>query len=269
MKRKCLVSALLLIFASSAYAENVQEVRRTQIAQVEDERVEQSKVAQEGGGISDDFLREMAHWYGPKNYAMHTNKEYFNNAPAEVIQNIFDRWLNIDDGYLKRHPHWHKKDRSDITFENFINAFYFFPVDRKFSMATAICNRRENYNEIVLVTDLGKWFDLNQGGADEYSVSLWEWYNTVAIRSGVEKFIHHSKPVVYRWNAPIPQTLAEEILRNGQFEIYVESNQYRSRGIMIDKSWKEKNKVFPNLNLKANVTIQNINEVRNCFDSDV
>ncbi len=90
----------------------------------------------------------------------------------------------------------------------------------------------------------------------------------MAIRSGNEEFIHHSKPVVYRWNAPIPKTLADEILRTGQFEIYVESNQYRSMGIMMDKEWKENNKVFPNLNLKANVTIQNINEVRNYFNSE-
>jgi len=36
---------------------------------------------------------------------------------------------------------------------------------------------------------------------------------------------------------------------------------------MIDKEWKEENKVFPNLNLKAKVTIQNIDEVRGCFDN--
>jgi hypothetical protein len=64
-----------------------------------------------------------------------------------------------------------------------------------------------------------------------------------------------------------PQKIANEILRTGQFEIYVESNQYRSMGIMMDKEWKEKNKVFPNLNLKANVIIQNIDEVRACFDN--
>jgi len=266
--KKLLIMLALLIFSSSAHAENVQEAPRSQTAQVEEEEVRRLDSAQEGGGLSDDFIREMAHWYGPKNYAMHTNKEYFNAAPAEVIQKIFDRWLNIDEGYLDRHPHWHREDRSDITFDNFINAFYFFQADSKFSTATAICNKRENYNEIVLITELGKWFDLNQGGADGYSVSLWEWYNTVAIRSGNEDFIHHSKPFVYRWNASIPETLADEILRTGGFEIYVESNQYRSMGIMMDKEWKEENKVFPNLNLKANVIIQNIDEVRNCFGSD-
>jgi hypothetical protein len=266
--KKLLIMLTLLIFASSAHAENVQEAPRSQTAQVEEEEVKPPETAQEESGLSDAFLREMAHWYGPKNYAMHTNKEYFRAAPSEVVQDIFDRWLNIDEGYLDRHPHWHKEDRSDITFDKFINAFYFFPADSKFSMATAICNKRENYNEIVLVTELGKWFDLNQGGADGYSVSLWEWYNTVAIRSGNEEFIHHSKPVVYRWNAPIPKTLADEILRTGQLEIYVEGNQYRSIGIMMDKQTKEKNKVFPNLNLKANVTIQNIDEVRDCFNSE-
>lgn len=265
--KKILIMLVLLVFSSSAHAENVQEVPRSQMDQVEEERVTQRDAVQEESGLSDDFLREMAHWYGPKNLAMHTNKEYFNAAPAEVIQKIFDRWLNIDEGYLDRHPHWHREDRSDITFNNFTNAFYFFPADSKFSMATAICNKRENYNEIVLVTERGKWFDLNQGGADEYSVSLWEWYNTVAIRSGNEEFIHHSKPVVYRWNAAVPETLADEILRTGGFEIYVESNQYRSMGIMMDKEWKEENKVFPNLNLKADVLIKNINEVRACFDN--
>jgi len=266
--KKILIMLVLLVFSSSAHAENVQEAPQSPVAEVEEEEVKQLDTAQEGGGLSDDFIKEMAHWYGPKNYAMHTNKEYFDAAPAKVIQNIFDRWLNIDEGYLDRHPHWHKEDRSDITINNFINAFYFFPADGKFSTATAICNKRKTYNEIVLVTELGKWFDLNQGGADEYSVSLWEWYNTVAIRSGNEDFIRHSKPFVYRWNAPVSKTLVDEILRTGQFEIYVESNQYRSMGIMMNKEWKEENKVFPNLNLKANVTIQNIDEVRTCFDSD-
>lgn len=265
--KQFLIMLVLLMFASSAHTENVQEAPQSPTDQVEEDKVTQPDTAQEESGLSDDFLREMAHWYGPKNYAMHTNKEYFNAAPSEVVQDIFDRWLNIDEGYLERHPHWHKEDRSDITFENFTNAFYFFPADSKFSMVTAICNKRENYNEIVLVTELGKWFDLNQGRADKYSVSLWEWYNTVAIRSGSEEFIDHSKPFVYRWNAPISKILADEILRTGRFEIYVESNQYRSMGIMMDKKWKEENKVFPNLNLKANVTIQNIDEVRGCFDN--
>ena len=149
--KKLLIMLTLLIFVSSVHAENVHEDPRYQTRQVEEEGIKQSETAQEESGLSDDFLKEMAHWYGPKNYAMHTNKEYFNAAPPEVVQDIFDRWLNIDEGYLDRYPHWHKEDRSDITFENFTNAFYFFPADSKFSMATAVCNKRENYNEIVLV----------------------------------------------------------------------------------------------------------------------
>ena len=72
---------------------------------------------------------------------------------------------------------------------------------------------------------------------------------------------------MYRWNAPVSKTLVDEILRAGGFEIYVDSNQYRFMGMMMDKEWKEENKVFLNLNLKANVTIQNIDEVRSCFDN--
>ena len=213
-----------------------------------------------------EAIREIASWYGPMNSAMYVNKEFFDNAPPEVVRDVFDRWFNIDEGYLDSHPHWHKEDRSDVTFENFTSSFYFFPADAKFSTVTAVCKNRQNYSEILLNTDQGKWFDLNQGGANDFSVSLWEWYNTVAIKSGNETFIHHSKPRVYRWNAAIPETLANEILRTGEFEIFVESNQYRSMGIMMNKTDKEKYKVFPNLNLKAAVTIQNIDEVRGCFD---
>jgi len=86
---------VLLVFSSSAHAENVQEAPQSPADQVEEENVTQPDTAQEESGLSDDFFREMAHWYGPKNYAMHTNKEYFNAAPSEVVQDIFDRWLNM------------------------------------------------------------------------------------------------------------------------------------------------------------------------------
>jgi len=235
---------------------------------VEAQAAEDNSSAETSAGDQElsEAIREIASWYGPQNSAMYVNVEFFNNAPPEIVRDVFDRWYNIDEGYLDSHPHWHKEDRSDVTFENFTSSFYFFPADAKFSTVTAVCKNRQNYSEILLNTDQGKWLDLNQGGADHYSISLWEWYNTVAIKSGNETFIHHSKPVLYRWNAAIPEALANEILRTGEFEIFVESNQYRSRGIMMNKTDKEKYKVFPNLNLKATVTIQNIGEVRGCFD---
>ena len=70
---------------------------------------------------------------------------------------------------------------------------------------------------------------------------------------------------MYRWNAPVAGLLAEEILRTGTFDIYVEGNQYRASGVMMNKVQKETLKAFPNLHLRTSVTIQNIDEVRDCF----
>lgn len=202
---------------------------------------------------------------GPKHSALSVDRIAFDNSPKEVIEEVWDRWLNIDEGYLNRHTHWHQPDRGDVTFENFTKSLHFFPADRKFTEVTAVCKKRSNYNELLLYTDGKKWFDLNQERSKDYSVTLWEWYNTVAIKSGEETFIQHKTPKVHRWNAPVETSLASEILKTGEFQVYVEGNQSRSDGVMMNKREKQANQVFPNLNLRATVTIQNIDEVRGCF----
>jgi len=148
---------------------------------------------------------------GPKHLALSVDKVAFDNSSQEIIQEVWDRWLNIDEGYLNRHTHWHKPDRADITFENFTKSLHFFPADKKFSEVTAVCNKRSNYNELLLYTDGHKWLDLNQERSNKYSVTLWEWYNTVAIKSGEQTFIEHRTPKVHRWNAPITPSLADAI----------------------------------------------------------
>lgn len=202
---------------------------------------------------------------GPKHSALTVDKVAFDNSPQGVIEEVWDRWLNIDEGYLNRHTHWHKPDRADVTFENFTKSLHFFPADKKFSEVTAVCKKRSNYNELLLYTDGKNWFDLNQEPSNRYSVTLWEWYNTVAIKSGEHTFIEHRTPTVHRWNAPITSSLADEILKTGELEVYVEGNQSRSDGIMMNKREKKAKQVFPNLNLRTTVTIQNIDEVRGCF----
>ena len=202
---------------------------------------------------------------GPKHSALSVDSFAFENSPKKLVEEVWDRWLNIDEGYLNRHTHWHKPDRGDITFDNFTNSLHFFPADKKFSEVTAVCKKRSNFNELLLYTDGQKWFDLNQERSNNYSVTLWEWYNTVAIKSGGVTFIEHRTPRVHRWNARIESSLANEILKTGKFEVYVEGNQSRSDGVMMNKVYKKTNQVFPNLNLRAAVTIQNIEEVRGCF----
>lgn len=202
---------------------------------------------------------------GPKHSALSVDKSAFERSPKEIVEEVWDRWLNLDEGYLNRHTHWHKPDRGDITFDNFTNSLHFFPADKKFSEVTAVCKKRSNYNELLLYTNGQKWFDLNQERSSTYSVTLWEWYNTVAIKSGRETFIEHRTPKVHRWNAPVNSSLANEILMSGEFEVYVEGNQSRSDGVMMNKAEKKRNQVFPNLNLRTTVKIQNIEEVRDCF----
>ena len=107
--------------------------------------------------------------------------------------------------------------------------------------------------------------DFNQGGSYPYSITLWDYYNTVAIKSGDEKFIDHGKPVMFRWNSTVTEALIKEILRTGELELYVEPNLYRVDGVMITKEEKIEYEIFPNLNIKANIKIENIEDVRECF----
>jgi len=209
---------------------------------------------------------EVSQSYDLKNSALSVSEVGFEGAPPVIVADVSDRWLNIDNGYLDRHKHWHQAEGEGITFENFTNVLYFFPVDEKFSTVTAVCKNRQNYSEILLYSDGKKWLDLNQGGAELYSMTLWDWYDTVAIRSGSQTFIEHRTPKLARWNAPIEGALAEEILRTGTFDIFVEPNQHRHAGVVMTKDEKISSKVRPALNLKATVTIQNADEVRGCFD---
>ena len=209
---------------------------------------------------------EVSQSYDVKNSALSVSEVGFESAPPVIVADVNDRWLNIDNGYLDRHKHWHQEEGEGITFENFTNVLYFFPVDEKFSTVTAVCKNRQNYSEILLYSDGKKWLDLNQGGAELYSMTLWDWYDTVAIRSGSQTFIEHRTPKLARWNAPIEGALAEEILRTGTFDIFVEPNQHRHAGVVMSKDEKISSKVRPALNLKATVTIQNVDEVRDCFD---
>jgi hypothetical protein len=209
---------------------------------------------------------EVSQSYDLKNSALSVSEVGFEGAPPVIVADVNDRWLNIDNGYLDRHKHWHQEEGEGITFENFTNVLYFFPVDEKFSTVTAVCKNRQNYSEILLYSDGKKWLDLNQGGAELYSMTLWDWYDTVAIRSGSQTFIEHRTPKLARWNAPIEGALAEEILRTGTFDIFVEPNQHRHAGVVMSKDEKISSKVRPALNLKATVTIQNVDEVRGCFD---
>ena len=209
---------------------------------------------------------EVSQSYDLKKSALSVSEVGFESAPPVIVADVNDRWLNIDNGYLDRHKHWHQAEGEGITFENFTNVLYFFPVDEKFSTVTAVCKNRQNYSEILLYSDGKKWLDLNQGGAELYSMTLWDWYDTVAIRSGSQTFIEHRTPKLARWNAPIEGALAEEILRTGTFDIFVEPNQHRYAGVVMGKDEKISSKVRPALNLKATVTIQNVDEVRGCFD---
>ena len=209
---------------------------------------------------------EVSQSHDLKKSALSVSEVGFESAPPVIVAEVNDRWLNIDNGYLDRHKHWHQAEGEGITFENFTNVLYFFPVDEKFSTVTAVCKNRQNYSEILLYSDGKKWLDLNQGGAELYSMTLWDWYDTVAIRSGSQTFIEHRTPKLARWNAPIEGALAEEILRTGTFDIFVEPNQHRHAGVVMSKDEKISSKVRPALNLKATVTIQNVDEVRGCFD---
>ena len=210
--------------------------------------------------ISKNDFEEIWDWYGRKNYAIYADVNDLENTPKEVLDDVIDEWLNIGSGYLSKDKHWHKEDRSDITFDNFINSLYFFKADSEFSSVTAVC--KNHGRQILISSARGQFMDINQG---PYSITLWDYYNTVAIKSGGEKFISHSKPILFRWNDSVSEALINEILETGKVELYVEPNLYRVDGIMRSKQEKTEYEIPPNLNIKANIKIENIEDVRECF----
>jgi hypothetical protein len=196
------------------------------------------------------IIAEIIQYYGPKNTALYADES------VEQPQSVKDRWLDPESK-----PNWHKADRSDITFENFVASNYFATADPIFQNSNISCKWRSSSsingvtNEILFSIDGTKWLDLNSHRDGSYSVTLWDWYNTVAIASGDETFISHGKPVLGRWNQKVPHSLIREMLETGRFELFIEPNPYRVDGMLWDREMKIESGMKAMTNLHVNVEI--------------
>jgi len=183
--------------------------------------------------VMNAIISEIIQYYGPQNTALYADES------VEYPLSAKERWLDPESK-----PHWHKADRSNITFENFVVSNYFADADPVFQKSNLSCKWRSSSppngvtHEMLFSIDGTKWLDLNAHRDGSYSVTLWDWYNTVAIKSGNETFISHGKPKTGRWNEIIPGSLIKQIFETERFDIYVETNPYRVGGMMWDRDYK-------------------------------
>jgi hypothetical protein len=71
--------------------------------------------------------------------------------------------------------------------------------------------------------------------------------------------------MAYRWNADVPNNIVEEILKEGQFELFIELNMLRIGGVMMTEADKLEFKVPPKFNLSGIINVDNFEELRGCF----
>lgn len=223
---------------------------------------------------SDAFYREIWSYYGPKHSAMYPSREGIEQIPDELWEKIVKSWYGIDGAPMAYKPHWHAEDRHDQTFESFITRNYFVPVDKIFESPEVVCKQHDGWSELLLYSNKKKWLDFNIIAETTYdSVTLWEWYNTVALKSGDVEIIAHGTPTTARWNwnsgwSDNPNQLNEfyeALRRTGQFEIYVEPNPYRVSGMMMTQEDKREYQIFPHLNLYGLINIPPDSETSDCL----
>ena len=153
---------------------------------------------------------------------------------------------------------------TEMTFEEFAKVNYFAPIDKDYLELNAKC--RKNYEdngkkkafEVILynkdkhVFDLNKHYNSHYEGHKHlkrpfYSFTFWNWFNKVAIETKSYEFMSNTSQKNMRRNELISKELFEEIVNNGQFNIYFH--------YLMDNS-KSKGKFF----------IVNPATVKSCFE---
>jgi hypothetical protein len=234
--------------------------------------------------------------YGPKNTQLSVDPKFMMapRSASEYYKEI-NRWYGIT-----KEPHWHQSEK-DKTFENFTSRLQFAPIDPKFSEASVVCKNRyreprtasekivkllrlskgkyvRDYNEILFYSDGMRWMDINQAPSDDgsifnknykYSLTLWDWYNTVAIKSGEKYYLSpHRQPSFGRWNEAISNDMVKEIADSAAFNIYIEVNMNRYDGVSMTDDYKRENAILPPLfNMSGKVIIKNPQVMRECLMS--
>jgi len=242
-------------------------------------------IADENRDFIDHMLNDMFEIYGPKNSQPQVDPEFIQQMTQEQWTTILKRWYGLDEDYKKNHQHWHQ-GKEDITFENFTNKVAFAPLHPNYLHVVGECKKRylphtsftgkvlerlnltngkRNYEEILFKSFGDQWFDLNHHNNKTFSLTFWDWINTVAIKTTNHTYIHHSKPSTFRWNEPIPNEVVNEMIKEGSFDLYIELNMLRISGILMDEPRKLENKIPPKFNLYGKVSIDNFKDLKSCF----
>ena len=138
----------------------------------------------------------------------------------------------------------------EITFDNWVKntpSIKDLTKDIGETEVSAICNKRTNYNELIIGNgksriEFNKHFRYlpkneywikNKKKNGKYSMTIWWWVNTVAIKTDKIKLIWHGEPKLSRWNtklfdgSEITDQLFLDLVKEEKFTIYVELNPVR------------------------------------------
>ena len=234
----------------------------------------------------DGFFTEIYEHYGPKNAQPKADSDYFQSLTKDELKNIWLRWYGLDEEYKDNYKHWHQGDH-DINFDNFTSKVKFIPLSKNYLNVKGVCKHHyeyptsvfgkalkkfniykgiKKYTDIRFYSGDDQWFDINQHRDKHYSLTFWDWINTIAIKTKNHTYISHSKPWFYRWNEDVPNNVVEEIFKEGQFELFIELNMLRVNGELMTESEKLEFKVPPKFNLTGVVKVDNVEELRACFE---
>jgi len=231
------------------------------------------------GDSFDEVFSEIYEYYGPKNAQPEADYDYFKSLTKDELKNIWDK------EYKANYQHWHQGDHG-TTFDNFTSKVEFVPLRNDYLNVKGACKNhyeyptnfigkvlkrlkvykgKKGYTDIRFYSGDDQWFDINQHKDKHYSLTFWDWINTIAIKTKNHTYISHSTPMAYRWNADVPNNIVEEILKEGQFELFIELNMLRIGGVMMTEADKLEFKVPPKFNLSGIINVDNFEELRGCF----
>jgi hypothetical protein len=134
----------------------------------------------------------------------------------------------------------------EITFDNWVKNTPNIK-DLGETEVSATCNKRTNYNELIIGNGITRiefnkhfrylpkyeYWTKNQKKDEKYSMTIWWWANTIAVKTDKNKLIWHGEPRLNRWNtklfdgSEITDQLFLDIVKEEKFTIYVELNPVR------------------------------------------
>ena len=125
----------------------------------------------------------------------------------------------------------------ELSYTEFTLGNSFSPIDDSYLMLEAKCRKsydereQKKYYEVLLysggkhVFDLNKHFKSNLVGRKHlkipfYSLSVWNWFDTLAIKTKKHKFMTNTDQRTMRRNELIPEGLFKDIIKYGKFKVY-------------------------------------------------